>query len=67
MTVYSLCSLLISKESVMLYVAHNNPAAAKVYHRVGFAGLTQDSPRSEGVDSWVELGLDQMKVRLGHW
>ncbi|KAL1729491.1 acyl-CoA N-acyltransferase [Schizophyllum commune] len=45
------------KDEVVLYVAHNNPAAAGVYRRVGF----------EGVDSWMEIGLDQSRVQLGHW
>lgn len=63
----SLCSLLRLKESVVLYVAHNNPTAAKVYHRVGFVGLSEDEEPVEGVDSWLELGFDQEKVELGHW
>ncbi|KAL1744822.1 acyl-CoA N-acyltransferase [Schizophyllum fasciatum] len=45
------------KEEVVLYVAHNNPAAAGVYRRVGF----QDG------DSWMEIGFDQRRVKLGHW
>lgn len=59
--------LLQSKESVVLYVAHNNPTAAKVYHRVGFVGLSQDDCSLEGVDAWLELGFDQENVDLGHW
>ncbi|TFY55248.1 hypothetical protein EVG20_g9390 [Dentipellis fragilis] len=31
--------LLRSKQSIVLYCAHNNAAAAGVYHRVGFVGL----------------------------
>ncbi|EPT04036.1 hypothetical protein FOMPIDRAFT_1141500 [Fomitopsis schrenkii] len=59
--------LLRTKESIILYVAHNNPTAAKVYHRVGFVGLSEDEEPVEGVDSWLELGFDQKKVELGHW
>ncbi|KAF8078899.1 hypothetical protein FPV67DRAFT_1663570 [Lyophyllum atratum] len=60
-------SLLISKESVVLYVAHNNPAASKVYNRVGFVGLDDNSPSVPGVDTWSELGFDRDIVDLGHW
>ncbi|KAG5651422.1 hypothetical protein H0H81_008706 [Sphagnurus paluster] len=62
-------NLLMTKESVILYVAHNNPAASKVYHRVGFVGLEQSSSVAEapeGVDSWLELGFDRIMVQLGH-
>jgi len=59
--------ILQTKESVVLYVAHNNPTAAKVYHRVGFVGLSGDGAPVEGVDPWLELGFDQEKVDLGHW
>ena len=59
--------LLQTKESVVLYVAHDNPTAAKVYHRVGFVGLSEDGAPVEGVDPWLELGFDQEKVDLGHW
>lgn len=59
--------LLCAHESVALYVAHNNPGAAKVYHRVGFLGLTEESEPVEGVDRWLEIGLDREKVQLGHW
>lgn len=58
-------SLLLTKESVVLYVAHNNPGAAKVYRRVGFVGL--DGMAVEGVDPWVETGFDRTQVQLGHW
>ena len=51
----------------MLYVAHNNPAAAGVYSRVGFVGFGPDSEPVEGVDSWLELGFDRKQVQLGHW
>ncbi|KAL6310123.1 hypothetical protein BKA93DRAFT_821181 [Sparassis latifolia] len=56
-----------TKDSVVLYVAHNNPAAAKVYHRVGFVGLGPESEPAEGADSWLELGFDRNMVTLGHW
>ncbi|KAF8150535.1 hypothetical protein K438DRAFT_439336 [Mycena galopus ATCC 62051] len=59
--------LLATKQSVALYVAHNNPAATHVYHRVGFLGLANGGPPVEGVDSWLEIGLDRSKVELGHW
>ena len=60
-------SLLKTKEKVVLYAAHNNPAAAKVYHRVGFLGLGPDAEPVDGVDSWLELGFDRRHVTLGHW
>ncbi|EJD35473.1 hypothetical protein AURDEDRAFT_188728 [Auricularia subglabra TFB-10046 SS5] len=55
------------KHAVVLYVAHNNPAAAKVYHRVGFQGLSPsaDAPRPAGVEDWLELGFRD--AALGHW
>ncbi|KAK7057720.1 N-acetyltransferase domain-containing protein [Favolaschia claudopus] len=59
--------LLANKNSVALYVAHSNPAARLVYHRVGFLGLTDGDAPVEGVDSWLEIGFDHNKVELGHW
>ncbi|KAF7350847.1 N-acetyltransferase domain-containing protein [Mycena sanguinolenta] len=59
--------LLATKQSVALYVAHNNPAATHVYHRVGFQGLADGCAPVEGVDSWLEVGFDRSKVELGHW
>lgn len=59
--------LLKSKEKVVLYVAHNNPAAAKVYDRVGFLGLGPTSSAVPEVSSWLELGFDRNLVTLGHW
>ncbi|KAJ7188934.1 hypothetical protein C8R46DRAFT_1157739 [Mycena filopes] len=58
--------LLATKQSVALFVAHDNPAATKVYDRVGFLGLNGGAP-VEGVDSWLEIGLDRSKIELGHW
>lgn len=58
-------SLLITKESIVLYVGHENPAA-KVYKRVGFAGLL-GAPPVKGVDSWLEVGFDPKCVVMGHW
>ncbi|KAG6872519.1 hypothetical protein C0995_009209 [Termitomyces sp. Mi166 len=55
-----------SKESVVLYVAHDNGAAIRVYDRVGFAGLARDGQRVQGVDPWLEIGFDTNKVVLGH-
>jgi hypothetical protein len=60
-------SLLLTKESVILYVAHDNHGAAKVYHRVGFQGLSADAAPVEGVDPWLEIGFDRNQVKLGHW
>ena len=54
------------KESVALYVAHDNNAANRVYRSVGFAGLGKGE-RVVGVDRWLEIGFDQMRVTLGHW
>ncbi|OBZ79497.1 hypothetical protein A0H81_00808 [Grifola frondosa] len=65
LTRYVCHSLLRTKSSVVLYVAHNNPAAAKVYDRVGFVGLSNTAV--EGVDSWLELGFERSMVNLGHW
>ncbi|KAF9463588.1 hypothetical protein BDZ94DRAFT_605393 [Collybia nuda] len=59
--------LLNTKNSVVLYVAHSNHGAAKVYHRVGFQGLSADDDPVEGVYPWLELGFDQNEVELGHW
>jgi len=59
--------LLQHKDSVVLYVAHNNPAAAKVYDRVGFVGLSSGSAPVEGVENWLELGFERDLVDLGHW
>ncbi|KAJ3995486.1 hypothetical protein F5050DRAFT_1766786 [Lentinula boryana] len=53
------------KHSVALYVAHDNNAAGKVYHNVGFLGL--DNQVIEGVERWSEIGFDRAKVQLGHW
>lgn len=59
--------LLKTKESVVLYVAHDNEAAANVYHRVGFVGLDGRDFSAEGVESWLEIGFDRDVVELGHW
>jgi ribosomal protein S18 acetylase RimI-like enzyme len=59
--------LLKTKESVVLYVAHDNKAAAKVYHRVGFVGLGEKGPSIDGVEPWLEVGFDRNVVELGHW
>ncbi|KAF7295957.1 N-acetyltransferase domain-containing protein [Mycena kentingensis (nom. inval.)] len=58
--------LLATKASVALYVGHDNPARW-VYHKVGFLGLAHDEASYEGVESWIEIGLDRSKVDLGHW
>jgi hypothetical protein len=54
------------KERVVLYVGHDN-SAATVYGRVGFAGLGQNDEPVDGVDPWLEIGLDQDQVQIGHW
>ncbi|TFY81996.1 hypothetical protein EWM64_g2024 [Hericium alpestre] len=59
--------LLLTKRSLVLYCAHDNPAATGVYHRVGFAGLDSSKRRVGGVDPWLEIGFDRDIVRLGHW
>ncbi|KAK0430045.1 hypothetical protein EV421DRAFT_1722094 [Armillaria borealis] len=59
--------LFMTKDKVALYVAHTNPAASKVYHRVGFAGLGGDGIAVEGVDAWTEIGFDRDVIDLGHW
>lgn len=60
--------LLETKCYVVLYVAHDNPAAARAYEKVGFAGLRQgaetNNPR---VERWLELGFARDRVALGHW
>ncbi|KAH7101380.1 hypothetical protein BKA62DRAFT_184533 [Auriculariales sp. MPI-PUGE-AT-0066] len=53
------------KKAVVLYVAHSNPGATKVYHRVGFQGLSTTEPRPAGVEDWLELGFQGSE--LGHW
>lgn len=56
-----------NKQAIVLYVAHNNPGAAKVYHRVGFQGLSGIAAheRPAGVEDWLELGFQG--TQLGHW
>lgn len=54
----------LGKTSVVLFVAHDNKAAEKVYDRVGFQGLW-GKPRPEGVNDWVEIGFED--TELGHW
>ncbi|KAF9225546.1 hypothetical protein BS17DRAFT_603864 [Gyrodon lividus] len=51
------------KESVVLYVGHEN-SARRVYHRVGFAGLF-DQEKPEGVEDALELGF--VGTNRGHW
>jgi ribosomal protein S18 acetylase RimI-like enzyme len=54
-----------SKQSVVLFVAHDNPAARNVYRRVGFVGLENEVV--PGVERWLEIGFDRTVVDLGHW
>ncbi|KAG8684166.1 hypothetical protein FRC09_015567 [Ceratobasidium sp. 395] len=44
------------KESVVLYVSHENPAE-KVYYRVGFTGLC-GTQRPSAVEDWLEIGFE---------
>ncbi|KAF9069525.1 hypothetical protein BDP27DRAFT_1222472, partial [Rhodocollybia butyracea] len=55
------------KQSIALYVAHDNISARKVYHNVGFVGLDEPEHSVEGVERWSEIGFDRTKVQLGHW
>ncbi|KAL0570276.1 hypothetical protein V5O48_011687 [Marasmius crinis-equi] len=55
------------KKSVALFVAHDNIAASKVYHNVGFVGLAGPSHSGSVAPSWTEVGFDESKVVLGHW
>jgi ribosomal protein S18 acetylase RimI-like enzyme len=57
-------SLLMEKEYVVLYVAHDNPTACNVYERVGFTGLEEHNP---DIDRWLEIGFDRSRTFLGHW
>ncbi|KAG6380948.1 hypothetical protein JVT61DRAFT_5341 [Boletus reticuloceps] len=53
------------KESVVLYVGHEN-SARRVYHRVGFVGLSgKPDERAEGVEDALELGF--IGTNRGHW
>ncbi|KEP50297.1 GNAT family acetyltransferase [Rhizoctonia solani 123E] len=52
-----------SKEAVVLYVSHGNPAE-KVYHRIGYAGLCGE-PRPTMVEDWLEVGFQD--TTRGHW
>lgn len=60
-------SLLQTKTTVSLFVAHDNPGAAAVYSRVGFVGLDPREGTVSGVENWTEIGFDREVVRLGHW
>ncbi|KZT54129.1 hypothetical protein CALCODRAFT_510959 [Calocera cornea HHB12733] len=52
------------KSRVVLYVAHDNPAAATVYGRVGFVGVGENRPHPE-VEDWIEIGFNN--VVMGFW
>jgi len=53
------------KESVVLYVGHEN-SARRVYHRVGFVGLSGNpEERPEDVEDALELGF--VGTNRGHW
>lgn len=51
------------KESVVLYVGHEN-SAQRVYDRVGFAGLC-GRPKPDGVEDSIEVGF--VGADRGHW
>lgn len=48
---------------MVLFVAHENEPAEKVYNHVGFEGLRGRT--AEGVEDWLEIGFSGT-VR-GHW
>ncbi|KAJ3996568.1 acyl-CoA N-acyltransferase [Lentinula boryana] len=54
------------KREVVLYVAHNNVSAARVYESVGFV---EPDPAVEvgHTVNWTEVGFDRNYVDLGHW
>lgn len=67
--VRSVCEYLINetkRDKVVLYVAHGNTAAARVYESVGF-GEPDATVQSGHSLSWRELGFDREEVVLGHW
>ncbi|KAJ3908871.1 acyl-CoA N-acyltransferase [Lentinula edodes] len=54
------------RSEVVLYVAHNNGSAAKVYESVGF--VEPDGAVAIGHSvKWTEVGFDRNFVELGHW
>ncbi|KAK1231787.1 hypothetical protein PQX77_005079 [Marasmius sp. AFHP31] len=55
------------KTTVALFVAHDNGAASKVYHNVGFGGLDPSSHSPSSAPGWTEFGFDRREVQLGHW
>ncbi|KAG9011317.1 hypothetical protein FRB93_003119 [Tulasnella sp. JGI-2019a] len=52
------------KDSVVLYVAHDNEPAERAYHRVGFGGLC-GTPAEFEVEDWLEIGFEN--TDRGHW
>jgi len=54
-------------QRAVLFVAHNNEPASRVYHRVGYKGLFAEEGSTPLVESWLELGFDRQRVDLGHW
>lgn len=54
------------RREVVLYVAHDNQNAARVYESVGF--VEPDPVVGSGHSlNWTEIGFDDKKVELGHW
>lgn len=64
-----ICSYFLreDKQSLVLYVAHENPAARRTYKSVGFRGLEDGKGLVAGVERWLEIGFDRQRIRLGHW
>ncbi|KAG8881142.1 hypothetical protein FRB97_009838 [Tulasnella sp. 331] len=53
------------KDSVVLYVAHDNEPAERAYHRVGFGGLCGTPTAEFEVEDWLEIGFKN--TERGHW
>lgn len=53
------------KDSVVLYVAHDNEPAERAYHRVGFGGLCGTPATELEVEDWLEVGFKN--TEMGHW
>lgn len=51
------------RQYVVLFVAHDNEPAEKVYNHVGFEGLRGRT--AEGVEDWLEIGFSG--TERGHW
>jgi hypothetical protein len=47
--------------AVCLFVEPSNPAAIRVYSRVGFLGLDSGVP-DESIEEWAELGWEGVEL-----